>query len=103
MGFFTRFPEAIRHLGLPWRQLSPAPTAFGTRAVVPTLLGTGATPATGVTAPGANTPKLRTICTADGRVGQRSQSVRVVISGRMADVCAELDRLVALEAQPTLH
>jgi hypothetical protein len=29
---------------------------------------------------------------------------RMVISGRMADVCAELDRLVALEAQkkPTL-
>jgi hypothetical protein len=24
---------------------------------------------------------------------------RMVISGRMADVCAELDRLVALEAQ----
>jgi len=27
---------------------------------------------------------------------------RMVISGRMADVCAELDRLVALEAAQTL-
>ena len=27
---------------------------------------------------------------------------RMVISGRIADVCAELDRLVALEAQKTL-
>lgn len=28
---------------------------------------------------------------------------RVVICGRMADVCAELDRLAALEAQAALH
>jgi len=28
---------------------------------------------------------------------------RVVISGRMADVCAELDRLAALEARAALH
>jgi hypothetical protein len=35
--------------------------------------------------------------------GQRGSSAggRMVISGRMADVCAELDRLAALEA--TLH
>ncbi|MDM0045618.1 hypothetical protein QTH91_14080 [Variovorax dokdonensis] len=30
-----------------------------------------------------------------------SQAGRVVISGRMSDVCAELDRLVALEARGT--
>jgi hypothetical protein len=29
----------------------------------------------------------------------RSTAGRMVISGRLADVCAELDRLVALEAQ----
>lgn len=29
-------------------------------------------------------------------------TARVVISGRMADVCAELDRLAALEAAGTL-
>jgi hypothetical protein len=31
--------------------------------------------------------------------GSRASSARVVISGRMADVCAELDRLAALEAR----
>ncbi len=105
MGFFTRFPEAIRYMGIPWRGLPTPrpPIAIGTLAAGAALLSTGTTPATGATAPRANTPKLRTICTAEGRVGQRSQSVRVVISGRMADVCAELDRLVALEAQPMLH
>jgi len=105
MGFFTRFPEAIRHLGIPWLGLPPTqhPTVIGTLAVRPAMLGAGATPTPGATPPRKSPPKLRTICTAEGRVGQRSQSVRVVISGRMADVCAELDRLVALEAQPTLH
>jgi hypothetical protein len=44
---------------------------------------------------------LRVIRVVDGRSSSRSSS-RVVISGRMADVCAELDRLVALEAhQPS--
>ena len=28
---------------------------------------------------------------------------RLVMSGRMGDVCAELDRLAALEAQQLLH
>ena len=31
--------------------------------------------------------------------GARSQAGRMVISGRLADVCAELDRLAALEAR----
>lgn len=40
---------------------------------------------------------LRVVRTVDAQhPGQRAG--RVVISGRMADVCAELDRLVALEA-----
>lgn len=35
-------------------------------------------------------------------LGQRSDRVgRMVISGRMADVCAELDRLAAREASPS--
>jgi hypothetical protein len=33
----------------------------------------------------------------------RQTAGRMVISGRMADVCAELDRLVALEAAQTRH
>lgn len=46
--------------------------------------------------PGAARP-LRVVRTVDGQhPGQRTG--RMVISGRMADVCAELDRLAALEA-----
>lgn len=100
MGFFTRLPETIRQMGLLWR--GPVHTSSVDRR--PSFQVSTVLP------PRAETPqhvkhpvKLRTICTSDGRLGQRSQSVRVVISGRMADVCAELDRLVALEAQPTLH
>ncbi|WP_295977306.1 hypothetical protein [uncultured Variovorax sp.] len=40
---------------------------------------------------------LRVVRVVDGK-GQQRSSNRVVISGRMADVCAELDRLAALEA-----
>jgi hypothetical protein len=37
----------------------------------------------------------------DGK-GQQRNNNRVRISGRMADVCAELDRLAALEAAETM-
>lgn len=47
--------------------------------------------------------KLKTIFSTDIVVGRSSQGIRVVISGRMADVCAELDRLIQLETQPFLH
>lgn len=40
---------------------------------------------------------LRVVHTVDARASGRGTG-RVVISGRMADVCAELDRLAALEA-----
>jgi hypothetical protein len=44
---------------------------------------------------------LRVVRTVDAqRPGQNAG--RVVISGRMADVCAELDRLAALEATGTM-
>ncbi len=46
----------------------------------------------------AKYPALRVLRVHDG--GPARQGVgRMVISGRMADVCAELDRLAALEAQ----
>lgn len=35
----------------------------------------------------------------DGEAARAGTDTRVVIAGRMADVCAELDRLVALESQ----
>jgi hypothetical protein len=38
----------------------------------------------------------------DGPQGQKRSTNRMVISGRMADVCAELDRLAALEATEAL-
>jgi hypothetical protein len=43
---------------------------------------------------------VRTILRCESRQRRGIQPVRVVISGRMADVCAELDRLVALESRP---
>jgi hypothetical protein len=44
---------------------------------------------------------LRVVCVVDGK-GQQRNNNRVRISGRMADVCAELDRLAALEAAETM-
>lgn len=43
---------------------------------------------------------LRVVRVVDGKGQQRNN--RVVISGRMADVCAELDRLAALETAETM-
>jgi len=52
-------------------------------------------------APAAARP-LRVIRVVDGRQGEKRSTNRMVISGRMADVCAELDRLAALEAMETV-
>jgi hypothetical protein len=51
---------------------------------------------------GAATPTapVRVVRVVDGKGQQHSN--RVVISGRMADVCAELDRLAALETAETM-
>ena len=45
---------------------------------------------------------LRVIRVVDGHQGEGRSTNRMVISGRMADVCAELDRLAALEAMETI-
>jgi hypothetical protein len=61
----------------------------------------GTTTAGHVHAPAAARP-LRVVRTVDAhQPGYRAG--RVVISGRMADVCAELDRLAALEAADTVR
>jgi hypothetical protein len=61
---------------------------------------TGAAALAHVPAPARARP-LRVVRTVDAqRPGQTAG--RVVISGRMADVCAELDRLAALEATGTM-
>jgi hypothetical protein len=44
---------------------------------------------------------LRVVRVVDGK-GSQQRNNRVVISGRMADVCAELDRLAALETAETM-
>jgi hypothetical protein len=60
-------------------------------------LGQKTAPSTRHAQPASSTPALRVV-----RVAESDQRVkgagRMVISGRMADVCAELDRLAALEA-----
>ena len=48
--------------------------------------------------PKRRTPALRVLRVLDAHPGVR-HSGRMVISGRMADVCAELDRLAAMEAR----
>lgn len=58
---------------------------------------TAGTPAPTATATAPARP-LRVVRVIDGKSRDRS---RMVISGRMADVCAELDRLAALEAAET--
>lgn len=52
--------------------------------------------AAGAKVPGASRP-LRVVRMVEGHQSG-PKAGRMVISGRMADVCAELDRLVALEA-----
>lgn len=50
--------------------------------------------------------KLRASCEHDGQPVDTRHRVRMVISGRMADVCAELERLAALENRvntPVVH
>jgi len=54
------------------------------------------------TVPAPSRP-LRVIRVVDGPQGEKRSTNRVVISGRMADVCAELDRLAALEAMEALR
>jgi hypothetical protein len=107
MGLFTRIPPALRHLGQRWfgRAAAVAPNPSTTSGTVRNTNGhgTGQSAAQYPMTSRKCMPKLRTICTADGALGQHSRAVRVVISGRMADVCAELDRLIALETQPTLN
>ena len=63
-------------------------------------VGAAAASAVAVAAAGAlaAAPTLRVLCVTDP--GPRAKGVgRMRISGRMADVCAELDRLAALEAK----
>ncbi|RQO45967.1 hypothetical protein DBV14_23270 [Variovorax sp. KBW07] len=68
------------------------------RPACTTRSGNGAASATATAAPAR---PLRVVRVVD-RQGSQRTSNRVVISGRMADVCAELDRLAALETAETM-
>ena len=46
---------------------------------------------------------LRVVHVAEDQRQPRHSAGRMVISGRMADVCAELDRLIALENRNKLY
>ncbi|WP_062471525.1 hypothetical protein [Variovorax boronicumulans] len=61
----------------------------------------GSAPASSPSAAAAPARPLRVVRVVDRQGTQRGCANRVVISGRMADVCAELDRLAALEAAET--
>ncbi|MGJ7526492.1 hypothetical protein [Variovorax sp. GB1P17] len=68
------------------------------RPACTTRSGNAAASATAAAAPAR---PLRVVRVVD-RQGSQRTSNRVVISGRMADVCAELDRLAALETAETM-
>ena len=55
-----------------------------------------------VTVPQASKP-LRVVRVAEDGHTSPSSAGRMVMSGRMADICAELDRLVHLEASKSLR
>ncbi len=52
-------------------------------------------------APAPSRP-LRVVRAVDAQQGRQLSSNRVRISGRMADVCAELERLAAIEASESV-
>ncbi|MGJ7491969.1 hypothetical protein [Variovorax sp. ZT4R33] len=71
-------------------------------AVRPACGQRAVTPLEGLAQNSAVTRALRVVRTVDAHQPGR-RAGRVVISGRMADVCAELDRLAALEAADTVR
>ena len=83
-------------------RLDPSDTSAGLRyvAVRPACTTRAGSNAAALEVASAPARPLRVVRVVDGKGQQRNN--RVVISGRMADVCDELDRLAALEAAETL-
>lgn len=79
------------------RTMSSGLRYVGIRPSCPLRQSAGGT----VASAGAPARPLRVVRMVDAQQPGRAAG-RMVISGRMADVCAELDRLVALEAAATL-
>lgn len=83
-----RLDSSDNAAGLHYVGVRPACTTRANGAVTPAAAAAPARP-------------LRVVRLVDGH-GQQRSSNRMVISGRMADVCAELDRLAALESAQTM-
>ena len=100
-GLFTPLHDLLTWFLSPVQHQRPATSAAGAGATASCVaVRAPASPKTTSCARRAQRP-LRVVRVMD-KEGQRGPSGgRMVISGRMADVCAELDRLAALEA--TLH
>ncbi|APW42513.1 hypothetical protein [Rhodoferax saidenbachensis] len=104
-GVFLPLQGLLRWIGTPARPLphaiaNPQRTATHASAVTkiaPKLVAACAIPARAIAPIHAHRKPLRVVRVLEA--GQTRASVgRMVISGRMADVCAELDRLAASEA-----
>ncbi len=94
-GLFKNLPSLTTRtsvLALPKR---PAARLHPEWAVRPTACPS---PSHGKTQPPQRQPSLRVVHVHESGHNATGSS-RMVISGRMADVCAELDRLVAMEAR----
>lgn len=102
MGFITRIPHAFRQLGMPWLTQPAATPVNVSRASCTVGREDTSLTVSPLNAPG-NTITFKSTYSPSQLTAASANSGRVVISGRMSDVCAELDRLVALETQPTLH
>lgn len=111
--FFTRLtdnaPRWLRPLAAPRRVAHPVPATHQPGKLRPADAernrASQAAPASPLTAPPASVtvtrpvPPLRVVRGVE--IGMpRGSSGRMVISGRLADVCAELERLAALEGSP---
>ncbi len=94
---FSNFNRAAPLVAKPQRSNAYLRPVWATRRPACTPSGLKSTPSTPCVRTAATTPALRVL-----RVTESDQRVkgagRMVISGRMADVCAELDRLAAIEA-----
>ncbi len=106
----TTRPAPRLHVGRPWQGHhagdAKTPPSEPVVSVSPSRpRPRAASPSTGLRAPGTRhcaTRPLRVLRVVEPG-HQPASAGRMVISGRMADVCAELDRLVALEAQQPLR
>ena len=91
-GLFKNFSLSTKQIALPKRHVGRIHPVWAGRANFCTE------PVQAVAKPARRVPGLRVL-----RIQETGQTTpgagRMVISGRMADVCAELDRLVAIEAK----